>query len=168
LPSFWTRPCSRFTGLVDPPFSVTGAPVAQSRILQQVQQEHAIDNTIHLAQQFDAFRDERSILNQMPTSCSIIQSQDGAGVSRPILRINLWEAFPCVVFLESLAFVFVVGKSKSVSTSHMILLKIRNCGMPTNRSSERATGTLLPPHRTVIDSKYDPLSRCVLVSPSQR
>jgi hypothetical protein len=78
LPSFWSR-TRRSTIFGTVTCGLYGAPVAQSRFLQHVQ-EHATNNTIHLAQYFDAFRNGKSILNQIPTSCSV-QSQDGAGGS---------------------------------------------------------------------------------------
>jgi hypothetical protein len=57
-----------------------GTSIAQSRILQQMQ-EHGIDIIIHPAQHFDTFRDGGSVLNQIQTS-RFIQSQDGAHISR--------------------------------------------------------------------------------------
>jgi hypothetical protein len=54
-------------------------------------QEHAIGAIIHPAQQFDAFRDGGS--------CSI-QSQDDAHITPPILLIDTWKSFQCIVLLE--------------------------------------------------------------------
>jgi hypothetical protein len=69
---------------------LNGTSVAQSRILQQVQ-EHAIDFVNYSTQHFDTFRDGGSGLNQIPTS-RFIQSQDGAHIS-PLA--NKWK-YPVV------------------------------------------------------------------------
>jgi hypothetical protein len=58
-----------------------GASIAQSRILQKMQ-EYAIDIIIHLDQHFDAFRDGGTLFNKIPAAC-FIQSQNGARISQP-------------------------------------------------------------------------------------
>jgi hypothetical protein len=103
--------CRATVAFTSTPF-LDGTSVAQSRILQQMQ-EHAIDFITYSTQHFDASRDGGSVLNQIPSSF-FIQSQDGVNIA-PLL--DIWKSFQCIVLLEEHGhlLVFVVGQPKKSS-----------------------------------------------------